>query len=83
MRAPGAADRNTLNCSGPSGNTSSMKVMNTFRNVSPAPRKTSIVSGLKSSPTINVKIYDNFLVKYFAYNLPIAAFLLDIGAVVR
>ena len=50
-RAPGAADRNTSNCSGPSGNTSSMKVMNTFRRSSPVPRMSSLVSGMKSSPT--------------------------------
>ena len=50
MRAPGAADRNTSNCSGPSGNASSMKVMNTSRKLSPALKMSSLVSGMKSSP---------------------------------
>ena len=56
MRAPGAADRNTSICSGPSGNTSSTKVMNTSKKLTPGSRVSSLVSGMKSSPTVNMKI---------------------------
>lgn len=64
IRAPGAADKNNSNCSGPSGNTSSTNVINTSRQFSSAPRMISLVSGLKSS-TMNVEIYDRFWVKYY------------------
>ena len=65
MRAPGAADKNTSNCSGPSGNTSLTKVMNTSRKLTPAARMSSLVSGTKSLPTMHVKINnDKYLVKF-------------------
>ena len=52
-RAPGAADRNTSNSSGPSGNTSSTKLMNAFRKLASAVKMSSVVSGMKSSPTVH------------------------------
>ncbi len=55
-RAPGAADRNTSICSGPSGNTSSTKDINTSKKLTPAARMSSLVSGMKSSPTVYGKI---------------------------
>ena len=55
-RAPGADDKNTSNCSGPSGNTSSTKVMNKSRKLTPGARMSSLVSGMKSSPTVHEKI---------------------------
>ena len=56
-RAPGAADRNTSKSSGPSGNTSSTKLINTFRKLTSVAKMSSLVSGMKSSPTVHN--YDN------------------------
>ena len=83
-RAPGAADRNTSICSGPSGNTSSTKVMNTSKKLTLGLRVSSLVSGMKSSPTVNMKI-DTYLQLIFSFviYLPRAALSADIGAVVR